>query len=120
VAQFNLPIAIIGAETSRAADGLALSSRNQYLSPEERVATPLLYRTLQEVAGRLRAGEKDMERIQQAAVESLANQGWKPEYVAVRGQAALAKPAEGERKLVVLAAARLGMTRLIDNLEVCL
>jgi len=120
VAQFNLPIAIIGAETSRAADGLALSSRNQYLSPEERVAAPLLYRTLQEVAGRLRAGEKDMERIQQAAVESLANQGWKPEYVAVRGQAALAKPAEGERKLVVLAAARLGMTRLIDNLEVCL
>ncbi len=120
VAQFNLPISIVGAETARAGDGLALSSRNQYLSPAERAAAPLLYRTLQGIAGRLRAGEKDMEQIQQAAVEALANQGWKPEYVAVREQATLAIPAAGERKLVILAAARLGATRLIDNLEVCL
>ena len=120
VAQFNLPISIIGAETARAGDGLALSSRNQYLSPAERVVAPMLYRTLQGIAGRLRGGEKDMEQIQQAAVEVLANQGWKPEYVAVREQATLARPAAGERKLVILAAARLGATRLIDNLEVCL
>jgi len=120
VAQFNLPITIIGAETARAADGLALSSRNQYLSPAERAAAPLLYRTLQDIAARLRAGEKDRELIQQQAVESFANQGWKPEYVAVREQATLGTPAAGERKLVILAAARLGATRLIDNLEICL
>jgi len=120
VAQFNLPIEIIGAETARAADGLALSSRNQYLSPAERAAAPLLYRTLQDIAARLRAGERDRERIQQQAVESFAKQGWKPEYVAVREQATLGTPAAGERKLVILAAARLGATRLIDNLEICL
>ncbi len=120
VAQFNLPIAVMGAETARAEDGLALSSRNQYLSAAERAAAPLLYRTLQQMAGQLRAGEGDVERMEQEAVKSLANQGWKPEYVAVREQATLAKPVPGERKLVILAAARLGQTRLIDNLEVCL
>jgi len=120
VAQFNLPIAIVGADTARAADGLALSSRNQYLSAEERKAAPKLYSTLQEMAARLYAGEKNMEQIQQQAVQSLAAQGWEPEYVAVRTQATLAIPAAGEQKLVILAAARLGQTRLIDNLEVCL
>jgi len=120
VAQFNLPIAIIAAETARAADGLALSSRNQYLSADERAVAPLLYRTLQEISGRLQAGEKNMEQIQEQAVKMLATQGWKPEYVAIRNQAALAIPAGGEQKLVILAAARLGQTRLIDNVEVCL
>ena len=120
VTQFNLPIAIIGAETARAADGLALSSRNQYLSAAERAAAPLLYRTLQDIAARLRAGEQNREQIQQQAVESLANQGWKPEYIAIREQKTLVNPVDGERSLVILAAARLGATRLIDNLEVCL
>ena len=120
VAQFNLPISIVGAETARAGDGLALSSRNQYLGPEERAAAPLLYRTLQDIGGKLRAGEKNMEQIQEQGVQLLATQGWKPEYVAIRNQATLAIPAAGEQKLVILAAARLGATRLIDNLEVCL
>ncbi len=120
VAQFNLPITIVGAETSRAEDGLALSSRNQYLNLEERAAAHLLYRTLQEAAARLRAGEKNMEQIQEQTVEALATRGWKPEYVAIRSQAGLAIPAAGEQKLVILAAARLGQTRLIDNLEICL
>ena len=118
VAQFNLPITIIGAETARAEDGLALSSRNQYLSAEQRAAAPLLYRTLQGIAQKLRAGEKNLEQIQEQAVELLATQGWKPEYVAIRNQAALAIPAAGEQKLVILAAARLGQTRLIDNVEI--
>ncbi len=120
VAQFNLPITVIGAETSRAEDGLALSSRNQYLSPEERAAAPQFYRVLNEVAARLLAGEKNMEQIQEQAVKLLASQGWKPEYVAIRSQAGLAIPGAGEQNLVILAAARLGQTRLIDNLEICL
>ncbi|HMC13655.1 MAG TPA: pantoate--beta-alanine ligase [Gallionellaceae bacterium] len=117
-AQFNLPITIIGAETARAADGLALSSRNQYLSAAERAKAPLLYSTLQDIAARLRAGERDMERIQQHAVELFNSWGWKTEYVAVRERTTLTDPAAGAKQLVILAAARLGATRLIDNLEV--
>ncbi len=120
VAQFNLPIAVTGAETSRASDGLALSSRNQYLSPAERLEAPRLYHTLHAIAQRLQAGERNLEQIQQEAVEWLGESGWQPEYVAIRAQAGLGMPAAGEQKLVILAAARLGATRLIDNLEVCL
>jgi pantoate--beta-alanine ligase len=116
--QFNLPIAIVGAETTREADGLALSSRNQYLSAAERAAAPQLYRVLQQVAGKLRAGDRQVERLEQEAVSFLASLGWRPEYVAVREQATLGRPDAEARKLVVLAAARLGQTRLIDNLEV--
>jgi pantoate--beta-alanine ligase len=118
VVQFNLPIVIIGAETSRAVDGLALSSRNLYLTAKERAAAPVLYRILQDAAARLRAGEQDVERLQRQSVELLEGQGWQPEYVEVRRQATLEPPKPGERKLVILAAARLGQTRLIDNLEV--
>ncbi|MFA6120994.1 MAG: pantoate--beta-alanine ligase [Sideroxydans sp.] len=120
VTQFNLPIEIVGAETSRAADGLALSSRNQYLSPEERTEAVHLYRTLTDVANELKAGYKDLAAIESKASQALANRGWQVEYVAIRSQNGLIKPADGEQKLVVVAAARLGKTRLIDNLEVCL
>ena len=119
VTQFNLPITIVGGETARAQDGLALSSRNQYLSPEERTGAPFLYLTLQEVAVMLRAGRAPAE-AERSAVESLAKRDWEVEYVSVRSQHGLGKPAVSERMLVVLAAARLGRTRLIDNLEVCL
>jgi pantoate--beta-alanine ligase len=118
--QFNLPVTLIGAEIVRAADGLALSSRNQYLAGAERTAAPLLYHTLQDLAAQLQAGERNWERIEQQAMQSLTHHGWKPEYVAVRVQATLSIPAAGECNLVILAAARLGATRLIDNLEVCL
>jgi pantoate--beta-alanine ligase len=120
VSQFNLPIEIIGAETTRAADGLALSSRNQYLTAEERTEAVFLSQTLRELKENLIAGGKGYVALEQKAVEALAKQGWQVEYVAVRNQADLGIPAQGERKLVVLAAARLGKTRLIDNLEVCL
>lgn len=120
VTQLNFPLLVVGGETVRAEDGLALSSRNQYLTSAERAAAPLLYRTLQDIAARLRTGESDWERIEQQAVQLLANHGWKPDYVAIREQVALAIPAAGDRELVILAAARLGATRLIDNLEVCL
>jgi pantoate--beta-alanine ligase len=120
VTQFNLPIKIVGAETSRAADGLALSSRNQYLSPEERTEAVHMHRTLVGVANELKAGAKDLAKIELKACQALANRGWQVEYVAIRSQSGLAQPVAEEQKLVVVAAARLGKTRFIDNLEVCL
>ncbi len=120
VTQFNLPIEIVGAETSRATDGLALSSRNQYLSSEERTEAAHLYQTLTEVANELKAGAKDLAKIELKASQVLANLGWQVEYVAIRSQKGMTQPVAGEQKLVVIAAARLGKTRLIDNLEVCL
>lgn len=118
VAQFNLPIAIVGAETARAPDGLALSSRNQYLSPQERTEAAQLYQTLRWVAEALRAGNRDHAALQTAAADTLAKRGWRVEYVAIRTQHGLGIPAVADTQLVVLAAARLGNTRLIDNLEV--
>jgi pantoate--beta-alanine ligase len=120
VAQFNLPIAIVGGETVRAEDGLALSSRNQYLSIEERNEAVSLAQTLQRVQQNLRAGARDFAAQERQAVAALAGRGWDVDYVAIRAQATLAEPAPGERELVVLAAARLGRTRLIDNLEISL
>jgi pantoate--beta-alanine ligase len=120
VAQFNLPVTIIGGATVRAADGLALSSRNQYLSETERTEAPQLYLTLRQVADALQRGEHAFDTLEAGAVALLASRGWQVEYVAIRSQHGLTKPSANERKLVVLAAARLGNTRLIDNLEVCL
>ena len=120
VTQFNLPITIVGAETSRAADGLALSSRNQYLSPQERTEAAFLSQTLRGVGETLAKGATDYAALERGAGAALAKRGWQVEYVAVRRQADLGVPGQGERQLVVLVAARLGRTRLIDNLEVCL
>ena len=120
VVQLNLPIEIIGTETSRAADGLALSSRNQYLSSEERTEATYLSQTLCWVRESLKCGVTGYTVLEEEAEAALAKRGWQVEYVAVRRQSDLSVPDKGERKLVVLAAARLGKTRLIDNLEVCL
>lgn len=120
VAQFNLPIEIVGAETARAPDGLALSSRNQYLSPEERTEAVFLSRTLREMGEALRNGATDQAALEREASAALAKHGWQVEYVSVRKQADLGAPGKDDRKLVILAAARLGKTRLIDNIEVCL
>jgi pantoate--beta-alanine ligase len=119
VTQFNLPITIVGGETARAQDGLALSSRNQYLSPEERTEAAFLSLTLRGMGDALKAGVAYADEERKAAA-SLAKRGWQVEYVSVRRQADLGAPQAGERQLVILAAARLGKTRLIDNLEVCL
>lgn len=125
VAQLNLPVHIVGGETVRAADGLALSSRNQYLSTSERGEAIFLYQTLQRISLAIQQGEHDMERLQLQAVEGLVARGWAVDYVAVRNQSDLlparqAKSEPARRNLVVLAAARLGNTRLIDNIEVSL
>jgi len=120
--QFALPTEIIAAETYRAEDGLALSSRNVYLTKEERTEAPILFRTLQEVADRLRNGYLDVFKLEKHAMEKLTQRGWTPDYISIRKRINLQPPtagdlAEGE-PLVVLAAAKLGATRLIDNLEV--
>ncbi len=118
VKQFALPIEIIPADTVRAADGLALSSRNGYLTPEERAEAPRLYRLLQSARDQMAGGARDYQRIELEAMAELAHYGWHPDYVAVRRQSDLQPPSDGERDLVVVAAARLGRTRLIDNIEV--
>ena len=120
VKQFAMPVTIVGGETQRAEDGLALSSRNGYLNPAEREQAVQLSATLKTVAQALRAGAStpsDMARLEAQAMQTLSSAGWKPDYVAVRRQADLQAPQSGD-PLVVLAAARLGATRLIDNLEV--
>ena len=118
VKQFALPIEIIPAETVRASDGLALSSRNGYLTPEERAEAPRLYRVLNTAHDQIVGGAHDYQRIELEAMAELAHYGWHPDYVAVRRQSDLQPPTDGERELVVVAAARLGRTRLIDNIEV--
>jgi len=116
VRQLELPVEIVAGETCRDDDGLALSSRNGYLSADERVEAVALSRELKGIAGALRSGRRDFAALEQAAMDALTARGWRPDYVALRRQADLGAPAEGE-PLVVLAAARLGATRLIDNLE---
>jgi pantoate--beta-alanine ligase len=118
VTQFALPIEIIPAETVRAADGLALSSRNAYLSHDERQEAPRLYRTLQKAQRELLGGARDFQRIELEAMAELARHQWKCDYIAVRRRADLQPPTDDEHELVIVAAARLGRTRLIDNVEV--
>ncbi|MCG6874364.1 MAG: pantoate--beta-alanine ligase [Betaproteobacteria bacterium] len=118
VRQLNLPIEIVAGETIRAADGLALSSRNNYLSGAERAEAPRLYRALASLKEQLTDGKRDFRVLESAATADLQGAGWRPEYVAVRKQADLQLPGPTDRELVVLGAAWLGATRLIDNLEV--
>ena len=116
VKQMALPIEIVAGETSRAEDGLALSSRNGYLDAPQRTEAVTLSHELKGIADAIRNGRRDWSALEDAAMESLAARGWQPDYVAIRRRADLAPPAPGEA-LVVLAAAKLGTTRLIDNLE---
>ncbi|MEO8331647.1 MAG: pantoate--beta-alanine ligase, partial [Gallionella sp.] len=120
VAQLNLPVHIVGGETVRAADGLALSSRNQYLNANERGEAVFLYQILQATGRAILQGGHDFEQLQKQAVEALTARGWSVDYVAVRNQSDLLAAGSGQRNLVILAAARLGKTRLIDNVEVSL
>ncbi|QCP48589.1 pantoate--beta-alanine ligase [Trinickia violacea] len=118
--QFALPTDIVAAETVRDTDGLALSSRNRYLSETERAEAPMLAITLGRVREAVLSGNRDFAAIEKDAMTSLAARGWKPDYIAVRKRSNLLPPAahEIEAPLVVLAAAKLGATRLIDNLEI--
>ncbi|HFC8540921.1 TPA: pantoate--beta-alanine ligase [Neisseria lactamica] len=114
----NFDIEIVPVDTGRAEDGLALSSRNRYLSAAERAEAPCLYRELQAVAESLKQGSLDYAGLEKRAVQSLTEHGWTVDYVEIRHADTLEVARTGDRRLVVLAAARLGATRLIDNVEI--
>lgn len=120
VAQFALPIEIIAGQTQRATDGLALSSRNQYLDDAARQQATQLAAVLRAVTELVQAGERNWAQLEANAIAQLNAQGWQADYITVRQRSDLQLPAAADGALpplVVLGAARLGSTRLIDNLE---
>ena len=118
VRDLNMPVQIIGEPTMRAEDGLALSSRNGYLSADERATAPALYRTLNQLADAIRNGDRDFPALLTRGKQALQSAGLRPDYLEIRNATDL-QPAEADmRELVILAAAFLGRTRLIDNLRV--
>ena len=116
----NFNVEIVPVDTGRASDGLALSSRNQYLDENERAEAPRLFRELNKIAEALRGGNLAYAELEQTAVRNLTEAGWTVDYVEIRHAESLAVAHAGDKDLVVLAAARLGGTRLIDNVEVSL
>jgi pantoate--beta-alanine ligase len=118
VKQFALPITIVPAETVRADDGLALSSRNRYLSAAERKEAIRLREAILGVRDAILSGDRNFVAMEYAAGVLLARHGWQVDYVVVRNQRAILRPDANDKALVVLGAAKLGQTRLIDNIEV--
>lgn len=122
VEQFAMPVRIVAGDTARADDGLALSSRNGYLSAAERAEAVQLSIALQAMQAAIRAGERDVAAIEARAMATMAARDWKPDYMTLRRRADLLAPTEADlvsgTPLVALAAAKLGATRLIDNLEI--
>jgi pantoate--beta-alanine ligase len=116
VRDLDMDLEIVGVPTVREADGLAMSSRNGYLQAGERQPATELYATLQALAAQLRGGVRDYAALEAAATAHLEQAGFRPDYVSVRRAEDLGLPQAGDRRLVALAAARLGKTRLIDNL----
>src|SRR5690606_35925713 len=112
-----LPVQIMGAPIVRAADGLALSSRNGYLDENERRVAPQLYQTLQQLAGQLLAGRRDFDTLLEEARQQLQRAGFRPDYLELRDTTTLQPADEHSRDITILAAAFLGRTRLIDNLR---
>jgi pantoate--beta-alanine ligase len=113
-----IPVQILAAPTVRDADGLAMSSRNQYLTPEERKIAPRIHETLQAAAKRLRAGDNEFASIERSGIQALESAGFRPDYFSVRQAQDLSAPQPDCTHLVVLTAARLGKARLIDNVQV--
>jgi pantoate--beta-alanine ligase len=121
VRQFALPLSIVAGETTRAEDGLALSSRNAYLSPAERAEAVQLSLALKGLKTALEGGVRDLAALEAQSIDRLRQRGWTPDYLTVRRQADLLPPTREQidagEPLVALGAAKLGTTRLIDNLE---
>jgi len=113
-----LPIQIVGVLTRRDVDGLAMSSRNQYLTAEERKIAPGLYATLQAVARQLTAGQRGFSALEEAAFKELNKKGFNPDYLAIRRASDLGVPSSDDKDIVILVAAYLGKARLIDNLRI--
>ncbi len=120
VRDLNIPLEVIGVPTEREADGLAMSSRNGYLTEEERAVAPALYQALSAVAGKLYVGRHDFATIEAEAAEQLEAKGLRPDYISIRHAVDLEPAEAGHKQLVVLAAAYLGRARLIDNLLISL
>jgi pantoate--beta-alanine ligase len=118
VRQFNLPIEIVAGETVRAPDNLALSSRNRYLSNEERAEATRLYQVLSQVKREIEGGNRNFAGLEENAMKTLVSQGWNADYVSIRERDTLAPAQPRDGNMVVLGAGRLGKTRLIDNLEI--
>jgi pantoate--beta-alanine ligase len=118
VEDLAMPVRIVGVDTRRESDGLAMSSRNGYLTPDERAKAPMLYRVLGGLADKLREGNSDYAGLQAQTATELDHLGFTTDYVAIRRAADLLAPSADEGELVVLAAAYLGKARLIDNIEV--
>lgn len=116
VSDLNFPIAVEGVATMREDDGLAMSSRNGYLSAEERRMAPCLYQVLRQTAERIQEGSQAWQELENRAWQSLKDAGFHPDYVSIRRADDLESPQQGDIDLVILAAARLGKARLIDNL----
>jgi pantoate--beta-alanine ligase len=117
-ADLRFPVEIIGVPTVRDADGLALSSRNNYLDVDERMRAPRLYEVLHELAKQLEAGRADYSALESEAAVALTAEGFNPQYVAICRADDLKQAARDDRDLVILAAVWLGKTRLIDHIEV--
>ena len=118
VADLGLPIQVVAAPTHREEDGLAMSSRNQYLNDDERAIAPALYATLQDVAQALASGSEEYVALEEDALAALRQAGFEPDYVSIRRAETLDAPDRDSDELVVLAAATLGNARLIDNVVV--
>ena len=118
VRQLNYDIEVVGVETRREPDGLAMSSRNSYLSSEERTSAVRLHQNIRRICEQIAKGRRNFDEMCVEAAKDLTAAGWRVDYVAVRNQARLAVPGPADRDLVVLGAAWIGKTRLIDNLEV--
>jgi pantoate--beta-alanine ligase len=114
----DLPVQVVGAPTVRAADGLAMSSRNRYLSAADRATAPQIYAALQEATTQIAAGQRNYPALEEQGAATLRAAGMQPDYFAVRDAATLMAPDAATCEIVVLTAARLGKARLIDNLRV--
>ncbi len=112
-----MPIEIVGVETMRESDGLAMSSRNRYLSPDDRAITPQIYQTLERTRQQIESGSRNFESLERAGFEALKQVGFRPDYYAIRDAATLAAPSPKSSEVVILVAARIGRARLIDNVR---
>ncbi len=117
VRDLNMPIQIIGEPTVRAADGLALSSRNGYLTDEQRAAAPALYRVIKQIGTALQNGQQDHQQLVSDGIKALEAAGFRPDYLEIRNAVSLRPATPDDHDLVVLGAAFMGKTRLIDNLH---
>lgn len=117
VKQFNLPITIIAGDTVREANGLAMSSRNGYLTPAQKIEAAALNQCLKQMVSHIQHGNTEYGHLEQTAAQTLNAKGWLVDYVSIRSALTLAPAASKDKHLVVLAAAKLGNTRLIDNID---